>query len=80
MLSKEKKVALVDDTVQLVTFKVGSEEYGVDIRFITEVVRPLKITPLPRMPEFVEGVVNLRGVDHPDRGSAKAFCPCPDRR
>lgn len=48
--------------VQLVTFLVGSEEYGLDIRCISEVVRPLRITPLPRMPQFVEGVIDLRGV------------------
>ncbi|HEY6010447.1 MAG TPA: chemotaxis protein CheW [Nitrospirota bacterium] len=60
--AKDKKAAAAEEVMQLVTFRVGSEEYGLDIRFITEVVRPLKITPLPRMPEFVEGVVNLRGV------------------
>ena len=43
------------------TFRVGGEEYGLDIGCIAEVIRPLKITPLPRMPEFVEGVINLRG-------------------
>lgn len=59
---KDRKTVVVDDAVQFVTFRVGDEEYGVDIRCITEVVRPLKITPLPRMPEFIEGVVNLRGV------------------
>ena len=73
MWSKEKKIALVDDTVQLVTFRVGSEEYGVEIRFITEAVRPLKITPLPRMPEFIEGVVNLRGVIIPIVDLRKRF-------
>ena len=73
MLSKEKKDAVVDDRVQLVTFKVGGEEYGVDIHLITEVVRPLKITPLPRMPEFVEGVVNLRGVIIPIVDLRKRF-------
>jgi purine-binding chemotaxis protein CheW len=60
--AKDKKTAASEDAMQIVTFQVGSEEYGLDIRFITEVVRPLKITPLPRMPEFVEGVINLRGV------------------
>jgi purine-binding chemotaxis protein CheW len=59
---KDGKTAVVDDSVQIVSFRVGGEEYGVDIRSITEVVRPLKITPLPRMPEFIEGVVNLRGI------------------
>lgn len=73
MLSKEKKDAVVDDVVQLVTFKVGGEEYGVDIRLITEAVRPLKITPLPRMPEFIEGVVNLRGVIIPIVDLRKRF-------
>jgi len=61
-MTKEKKTAAAEDTVQLVTFQVGTEEYGLDIHSITEVVRPLKITPLPKMPAFIEGVVNLRGV------------------
>ena len=56
------KPVVVEETVQLVTFQVGTEEYGLDIDSITEVVRPLKITPLPKMPAFVEGVINLRGV------------------
>lgn len=58
---KEKKTTADEDTMQIVTFRVGAEEYGLDIMSITEVVRPLKITPLPRMPKFVEGVINLRG-------------------
>jgi purine-binding chemotaxis protein CheW len=73
MLSKEKKDDMADHAVQLVTFKVGDEEYGVDIRCITEVVRPLKITPLPQMPEFIEGVVNLRGTIIPIVDLRKRF-------
>ncbi len=61
-MTKEKKITAVEDTVQLVTFQVGTEAYGLDIHAITEVVRPLKITPLPKMPAFIEGVINLRGV------------------
>lgn len=61
-MAKEKKTATAEDTIQLVTFQVGTEEYGLDISSITEVVRPLKITPLPKMPVFIEGVINLRGV------------------
>ncbi len=60
-MAKEKKTA-PETTVQLVTFQVGAEEYGLDISSITEVVRPLKITALPKMPAFIEGVINLRGV------------------
>ena len=74
MLSKEKKVATVDDdVVQFVTFQVGDEEFGVDIRCITEVIRPLKIKPLPQMPEFIEGVVNLRGMIIPIVDLRKRF-------
>jgi purine-binding chemotaxis protein CheW len=58
----DKKTAASEDVMQIVVFQVGGEEYGLDIRSITEVVRPLRITALPRMPEFVEGVINLRGV------------------
>jgi len=74
MLSKEKKVVTADDeVVQFVTFQVGDEECGMDIRYITEVIRPLKITPLPRMPEFIEGVVNLRGMIIPIVDLRKRF-------
>jgi len=59
--------------LQLVSFRVGSEEYGLDIRSITEVVRPLKVTPLPRMPHFIEGVINLRGVIIPVVDLRKRF-------
>jgi purine-binding chemotaxis protein CheW len=71
--TKDKKAAAVDDTVQLVTFQVGAEEYGLDIHSITEAIRPLKITPLPRMPEFIEGVINLRGAIIPVVDLRKRF-------
>jgi len=73
MQREKKPAAAVEDTVQLVTFQVGSEEYGLDINAITEVIRPLKITPLPRMPEFIEGVVNLRGAIIPIVDLRKRF-------
>jgi purine-binding chemotaxis protein CheW len=58
---KSQTPAAAEENVLLVTFRVGAEEYGLDINAITEVIRPLKITPLPKMPAFVEGVINLRG-------------------
>jgi purine-binding chemotaxis protein CheW len=60
-IGKEKKTAVTEEVVQIVTFQVSEEEYGLDIGSVAEVIRPFKITPLPRMPEFVEGVINLRG-------------------
>ena len=56
-----KKTAVTEERAQIVTFHVGQEEFGLDIGAITEAIRPLPITPLPRMPRFVEGVINLRG-------------------
>jgi purine-binding chemotaxis protein CheW len=46
---------------QLVVFKVGAEEFAVDILLTKEVVMPREITPVPDTEEFVEGVMNLRG-------------------
>ena len=46
---------------QLVVFKVGAEEFAVDILLTKEVVVPREITPVPDTEEFVEGVMNLRG-------------------
>ncbi|MDY6905005.1 MAG: chemotaxis protein CheW [Thermodesulfobacteriota bacterium] len=43
------------------TFKVGEEEYGVDISCVLEVAGIQKITEVPDMPDFVKGVINLRG-------------------
>lgn len=46
---------------QLVVFRLGKEEYGVDIAKVQEIVRIQEITKLPQAPSFVEGIVNLRG-------------------
>lgn len=73
LTTKEKKPLAVEDAMQIVTFQVGSEEYGLEIRSITEVTRLPKITPLPRMPEFIEGVINLRGMIIPVVDLRKRF-------
>ncbi len=51
----------MDDILQLVSFKIGGEEFGVDILKVQEINRMLSITKVPNAPTFVEGVVNLRG-------------------
>lgn len=50
-----------DDMIQLVGFKLGDEEYAVDILKILEIIRLVEITSVPRMDSFVLGVMNLRG-------------------
>jgi len=50
-----------DELLQLVTFRLGGEEFGVDILKVQEINRSMEITKVPRAPDFVEGVINLRG-------------------
>ncbi len=49
------------ELLQLVTFSIGEEEFGVDILKVQEIIRTMEITKVPRAPSFVEGVINLRG-------------------
>ncbi|HEC25380.1 MAG TPA: chemotaxis protein CheW [bacterium] len=51
----------VDEIVQLVTFKLGNEEFALDILKVQEINRIVEITKIPKAPDFVEGVINLRG-------------------
>lgn len=50
-----------DELLQLVSFKIGEEEFGVDILKVQEINRMLDVTRVPNAPEFVDGVINLRG-------------------
>ncbi|MFO7445552.1 MAG: chemotaxis protein CheW [Ignavibacteriaceae bacterium] len=49
------------EILQLVSFKIEQEEFGVDILKVQEINKLVQITKVPNSPEFVEGVVNLRG-------------------
>ena len=48
-------------TQQLVGFVIGEELFGVDILTVQEIIRDTTITPIPDAPDFLEGVINLRG-------------------
>ena len=52
-----------DDTMkdQYLTFEVNGEDYGIEISFVKEIMRMQKVTSVPEMPDFIEGLVNLRG-------------------
>ncbi len=49
------------DELQLVSFQVDAEEFGIDILKVREIIRPQDLTRVPHMPDFVDGVINLRG-------------------
>ena len=51
----------LDELIQLVTFHLGREEFGVDILKVQEINRMVEITKVPQAPHYCEGVINLRG-------------------
>jgi purine-binding chemotaxis protein CheW len=50
-----------EQVLQFVTFTLGNEEYAVDILSVQEINRITEITKVPNSPDYVEGVINLRG-------------------
>ena len=56
-----QEISREDGLLQLVTFHIGEEEFGVDILAVQEIIRMMQITPVPRAPVYIDGVINLRG-------------------
>lgn len=56
-----KQVATADELLQLVSFTIGEEEFGVDVLNVQEINRMLAVTRVPNAPEYIDGVINLRG-------------------
>ncbi|MDQ1264874.1 MAG: purine-binding chemotaxis protein CheW [Bacteroidota bacterium] len=50
-----------NEELQLVTFNIGSEEFGVDILNIQGINRMVEVNKIPNAPDFIEGIINLRG-------------------
>jgi len=70
---------------QILVFKVANEELGLDISCVHEVLRPPEIYPLFKTPDFIEGVINLRGhiialIDLKKRLHAKQIKDEPNKR
>jgi purine-binding chemotaxis protein CheW len=59
--SQKEMKAQTEELLQLVSFNIGQEEFGLDIQCIQEINRMVEITRVPNSPEFVSGVINLRG-------------------
>lgn len=47
--------------IQLIVFRAGNEEFGVKIDAVREIIKMGDITPIPESPEFIKGIVNVRG-------------------
>lgn len=53
--------AFAEDLCQFIIARVGHEEFGLDVLSVQEINRLTDITPVPKAPPYVEGVINLRG-------------------
>jgi purine-binding chemotaxis protein CheW len=71
-----------DGLVELCAFAAGAEEYVIDLSRVLEIVTPVPITPVPRAPECIEGVADLRGRVVPvvDVRKRLGGAPRPDQR
>lgn len=50
-----------DELIQLVSFMLADEEYGVEVLKVREIIRMPTITKMPNVPQYVDGIINLRG-------------------
>lgn len=49
------------ERVQYIVIKLGAEQYGIDIKYVDNIVRMQSITRVPHVPAYIKGVINLRG-------------------
>lgn len=61
MNANEARAGDHGELIQLVSFNLDNEEYGVDVLKVREIIRMPSITRVPNTPHYVEGVINLRG-------------------
>jgi len=64
------------ELIQLVSFNLDQEEYGVDVLKVREIIRMPNVTRVPNTPLYVEGVINLRGKVIPIISMRKKFSLC----
>ncbi|MBU3170501.1 chemotaxis protein CheW [Clostridium estertheticum] len=59
----EEIMETAEDTQKgkFLTFSVGKESYGIEIKFVTEIIGIQEITEVPELPDYVKGIINLRG-------------------
>jgi len=72
-LVKMDDAAQHDELIQLVSFMLAEEEYGVEVLKVREIIRMPTITKMPNVPPHVEGIINLRGKVIPIISMRKRF-------
>ncbi len=63
MTEREDMTILEEDSQEgrYLTFSLGKESYGIEIRYVTEIIGIQPITEVPELPDYVKGIINLRG-------------------
>ena len=56
-----KAIGTAEGTTQFIVVRLGEEQYGIDIKYVDNIVRMQNITRVPKVPEYLKGVINLRG-------------------
>lgn len=83
---REESTAIIEKTIgerlagKYLTFRLADEEYGLEILKVQEIIRMQAVTRVPRTPDYVRGVINLRGKVIPVVELRKkfSFMPCDD--
>jgi purine-binding chemotaxis protein CheW len=59
----DRDIDAQEDTMKgrFLTFKLSTEVFGIEIRYVTEIIGIQPITELPELPDYIKGIVNLRG-------------------
>lgn len=58
---EEKSVTEQQQIMQLIIFRIGEEEFGIPIYEVQEIIKAGMITPVPDSPNFIKGLINVRG-------------------
>lgn len=56
-----EELSNVQERIQYIVVKFGDEQYGIDIKYIDNIVRMQRITRVPKVQSYIKGVINLRG-------------------
>lgn len=57
----QSEISGLDREGKYLTFSLGQEEYGIGILKVKEIIGMMRVTPVPQTPDYVKGVINLRG-------------------
>lgn len=59
---RSEEIEKDEDVFEWLSFTLGSEEYALDIAGVNEIIKPREVTDIPRVPEFIIGIISLRGI------------------